>query len=299
MTKRASDEKARQIHGISTAVRTEPVPSTPAELYLDLLKRVLTRTIVARARERQTIQAGIYAKRVVIGSVQRLLRPFSLELVRVIQCDADDYLESGDAAGNRAEDAETMLGTRQFDNMQACITDVLKTGVEGDFLEAGVWRGGMTIFMRAVLKAYGISDRRVWAADSFAGLPKPDGAQDSYGWSPGVMAVSLQDVRNNFSRYGLLDQQVEFVKGYFDKTLPEAPIPRLSVLRVDADLYESTRVVLQCLYPKLSPGGYAIFDDYQNLPDCRRAIDEYRAANGISEPIHAIDSRAVFWQRKA
>jgi hypothetical protein len=218
-------------------------------------------------------------------------------MVRVIRCVPDDYLESGDAACNRAEDAETMLGTRQLDNMQACIGRVLDATVPGDFLEAGVWRGGMTIFMRAALKAYGVTGRRVWVADSFAGLPKPDGAHDSFGWQAGDMAASLDEVRGNFARYGLMDDQVTFIKGYFNETLPSAPISQLAILRVDADLYESTMDVLETLYPKLSVGGYAIFDDYQNLPDCRRAIDDYRSRHGISQPVRKIDTRAVFWQK--
>ena len=94
------------------------------------------------------------------------------------------------------------------------------------------------------------------------------------------MAVSLEAVRNNFARYGLLDEQVVFLKGFFSETLPTAPIRQLSILRVDADLYESTMDVLRNLYSALSAGGYAIFDDYQNLPDCRRAIDDFRRNHG-------------------
>jgi O-methyltransferase len=282
---------------ISAAVPTEPVPASPAELYIDLMKRTLTRTIVARPRERQTIQARFPAKRLLVAAAQSLLSPFSWELVRVIRCVPDNYLESGDAARNRVEDAETMLGTRQLDNMQACIDGVLRSNVPGDFLEAGVWRGGMTILMRAVLKAYGVTDRRVWVVDSFAGLPRPDDAHNSFGWKAGDMAASLEEVRGNFARYGLMDEQVSFLKGYFNQTLPLAPISKLAVLRVDADLYESTIDVLENLYPKLSAGGYAIFDDYQNLPDCRRAIDDYRSRHGIREPVRQIDTRAVFWQK--
>ena len=106
------------------------------------------------------------------------------------------------------------------------------------------------------------------------------------------MAVSLETVSDNFARYGLLDEQVVFVKGFFAETLPKAPVRSLSILRVDADLYQSTRDVLQNLYSALSTGGYAIFDDYQNLPDCRRAIDEFRSEQGIKEDIRRIDGGA-------
>ena len=90
-----------------------------------------------------------------------------------------------------------------------------------------------------------------------------------------------------------------FLKGYFSKSLADSGINALSVLRVAADLYESTRDVLNHLYPKLSVGGYAIFDDYQNLKDCQRAIDEYRLQHRIDDPIVTIDKRAVYWVKSA
>jgi hypothetical protein len=191
-----------------------------------------------------------------------------------------------------------MIGMGQLDNMQSCIVDVIEKGVPGDLLEAGVWRGGMTIFMRAVLRAYGEQDRQVWVADSFEGLPVPDASSESYGWQAGEVAVSIDSVRENFDRYGLLDGQVTLLKGFFSDSLPAAKIERLAILRIDADLYQSTMDVLHHLYPKLSPGGYAIFDDYSNLTDFRRAIDEYRAKHGVEEEIRRIDSRAVYWQKR-
>src|SRR6201999_2172359 len=98
---------------------------------------------------------------------------------------------------NRVEDAETMLGTRQLDHMQQCIADVIERGVAGDLIEAGVWRGGMTIFMRAALSAHQSRDRKVWVADSFAGLPPIDSQQETQGWQLGEMAVALETVKNN------------------------------------------------------------------------------------------------------
>jgi hypothetical protein len=208
------------------------------------------------------------------------------------------YLESTHEVRSREEDAETMVGMKQLDQMQAAITDVVRRQVPGDVLEAGVWRGGMAIFMRGALKAMG-DQRRVWVADSFEGLPHPDQRHNFFGWRKGDMAVPLETVKANFARYGLLDEQVVFLKGFFHETLPTASITSLSVLRADADLYESTRHILVHLYPKLSVGGCAIFDDYQNLKDCRLAIDEYRLDHQITDPIIPIDKRAVYWIKSA
>jgi O-methyltransferase len=274
---------------------TDPAPDSAATLYLDLLKRSLTRALFAKTWSRHTIDPGRPHLRLANRILRAALGPFNLELVHLRPSGPGDYLESSHAASRRIEDAETMLGLRQFDQMQACITDVVQRGVPGDVLEAGVWRGGMTIFMRGVLKVLGDSERRVWVVDSFEGLPDPEKQFDSFGWQEGSMAVSLEEVKSNFSRYGLLDNQITFLRGFFNETLPESRIDRLSVLRVDADLYESTLDVLNHLYPKLSVGGYAVFDDYQNLKDCQRAIDQYRERHQITDSIVKIDSRAVYW----
>lgn len=101
----------------------------------------------------------------------------------------------------------------------------------------------------------------------------------------------------NFQEYGLLDQQVRFLKGWFRDTLPKAPIERLAVLRLDGDMYESTREALEHLYPRLSPGGYLIVDDYHVVPGCRRAVDEFRKQRHVTEKIVDIDGSGVFWQR--
>ena len=262
------------------------------------MKKALTRSLTAKGMERRTI-LPVGPKSWLLHRFNRLANRFGLEAVRLTPSGAEDYLESGDQARNRVEDAETMVGTRQLDHMQRCIVDVLTRNIPGDLIEAGVWRGGMTIFMRAVLMGYEITDRKVWVADSFAGLPKIDRQHETFGWQGGDMAVSLETVRNNFARYGLLDEQVVFLKGFFSETLPTAAIPQVSILRVDADLYESTMDVLRNVYSALSVGGYAIFDDYQNLPDCRRAIDEFRRNHGVTEEICRIDERAVYWQKQA
>ncbi|MBY0246060.1 MAG: TylF/MycF family methyltransferase [Nitrospiraceae bacterium] len=278
-----------------SVIETHPLPETSADLYLDLLKRCLTRALFAKEVVRSTIDPGRLYLRLLNKALLAMLTPLNLELVHLKQSGIGDYIESAHAGRTRMEGAETMLGIKQLDQMQACITDIVRRNVPGDILEAGVWRGGMTIFMRGVLKAMGARQRRVWVVDSFEGLPDPEKSFDSFGWKKGAMAVSLDQVRSNFLRYGLLDEQVVFLKGFFNDTLPDAGIAALSVLRVDADLYESTRDVLNHLYPKLSVGGYAIFDDYQNLKDCQRAIDEYRLEHRIEDPIVKIDRRAVCW----
>ena len=197
--------------------------------------------------------------------------------------------------------ALTMVGQRRLDNLQQCIERVLDAGVQGDLVETGVWRGGGTILMRAVLKAYAIRNRTVWVVDSFRGVPAPD--PKTYPHDRGMdfhqvplLSVSLKEVRANFARYGLLDRQVRFLKGSFKDTLPRAPIRRIAVLRLDGDLYESTIHALNHLYRRLSVGGFLIVDDYA-LACCRHAVSDYRAAHRITERICRIDGMGVYWQK--
>jgi hypothetical protein len=198
--------------------------------------------------------------------------------------------------------AQTMIGWKRLENLQTCVEDILKRGTPGDLIETGVWRGGALIFMRAALKAHGVRDRRVWGADSFQGLPPPDA--ERYPADAGdltytfrELAASLDEVRANFEKYGLLDEQVRFLPGWFRETLPSAPIEELALIRLDGDMYESTYVALESLYPKLSRGGYLVVDDYGAVPTCRSAVQDFRRIYGITEKIVRIDWTGVYWQR--
>ena len=200
--------------------------------------------------------------------------------------------------------ARTLLSRERLDNVQSCIENVLRDAVPGDLMEAGVWKGGTTIFMRGVLKAHGVTDRKVWVVDSFAGLPSPDpdlALDDAIAHellsAVKHFSVSLEEVRANFASHGLLDEQVVFLKGWFKDTLPGAPVSQLALLRLDGDYYESTRDALESMYPKVSVGGYIIIDDYGQPIGCRQAVDEYRREHGIEDVIERVDEFAVFWRR--
>ena len=278
-------------------VASAPAPS-PESLYLDLLKRVLTRYQFASPYRHIPEDASP------AGRLQRFAYQIAKQFVHSSELDV--VMVAPFDAALRAKgldwplDAETMIGLERLDNLQFCVEDVIRKQVPGDLIECGAWRGGACIFMRAVLKVHGDTNRKVWVADSFEGLPVPDPEQDANDanlWRGGEMAVSLDDVRRNFRRYGMLDDQVLFLKGFFIDTLPTAPIEQLAVLRLDADMYESTTQALDALYPKLSIGGYVIVDDYQLAP-ARRAVHEYRDAHGITEEIRDIDGSGVYWRRE-
>jgi O-methyltransferase len=196
--------------------------------------------------------------------------------------------------------AETMLGSRRLDNLHNCIRTIIDESIPGDLVETGVWRGGASIFMKGVLTAYG-EQRDIWLADSFEGFPPPDVSAhpedaDLQFHGEAWLEVSVEEVKRNFERYGLLDENVNFVKGWFRDTLGSLPVEQIALLRLDGDLYESTIQALEPLYPKIPAGGFCVIDDYL-LEPCRKAVLDFRTAHNITDNIVDIDGSGAFWRK--
>lgn len=196
--------------------------------------------------------------------------------------------------------AQTMIGGERMKNLRFVCETVLKEQIPGDLIETGVWRGGACIFMRGILAAYGDTTRRVFVADSFQGLPKPNA--DKFSADQGdkhhtftELMVPRSEVENNFKKYDLIDDNVLFLEGWFKDTLPRAPIDKLAVLRLDGDMYESTIQALDALYHKVSVGGFIIIDDY-GLSPCAKAVTDFRDKHGIRTTINRIDHYGVWWR---
>lgn len=245
---------------------------TPQDLYLDLLIRVLANTIY---EDPSTHPDNV-------GPYQAQLRLTGKDWPKV---------------------AHTMVGVCRLRNLRDLSVRAIEEGVPGDFIEAGVWRGGCCILLRGVLAAYAAKDRRVYVADSFDGLPLPN--PEMYPEDEGYnlrlheqLAVPLETVKENFSRYGLLDEQVVFVEGLFKDTLPALQDGPFALIRLDGDLYESTYGSLKALYPQLSPGGFIIVDDVNFLPPCARAVKDFRESQGITAPMHRIDWSSSWWRKE-
>lgn len=197
--------------------------------------------------------------------------------------------------------AHTMLGMKRLQNIEDLAINIIRDNIPGDLCECGVWRGGATILMAGILEWHGDTQRKVWACDSFAGVPapSPEYPQDrnmTFHQHKDYLSASIDEVREAFDRYGL-GHRFSPVVGLFRDSLP-GPIEQLALLRCDGDLYESTWQILDALYPKVVPGGYVIVDDYGNIPPCHEAVDRYRAENGIDAPMHTVDWSAVWWMKE-
>jgi hypothetical protein len=254
-----------------------PIETPLAAKYLDLLEQILTGAILE--------DAGVLAD-----------YPSST-VVTSLGYDVERRRKGLDWPSR----AHTMVGLERLKNLRRLVGCVLDDNTPGDLLEAGVWRGGASIYMRALLSVHGVTDRRVWVVDSFAGLPPPD--EHAFPADKGDrlheidwLAVPLDEVKRNFEKYAMLDSQVEFVQGWFKDTLPTIRVERLAILRIDGDMYESTMQCLESLYPRVARGGFVVVDDY-GLRPCRQAVTDFRERIGIADPLTNIDGMAVYWQR--
>lgn len=268
----------------ASVVRSAPVPPLALVMgevpgaYVELLISVLTRWVLDD--EYVPVAGGELYRRVPIDRTARAI--------------GRDW----------PSDAETMVGVHRLRHLAQCVATLHADGVRGDLVEAGAWRGGSCILMRGVLKALGDTARTVWAADSFQGFPAQDytlassvTASSTASYQFPLIQVGLEVVRRNFERYGLLDEQVRFVPGWFHETLPGLPVSEIALLRVDGDLYDSTWAPLNALYDRLQVGGFCIVDDYGDVTACREAVDRFRAQRGITEPIQWSDTDAVYWRK--
>ena len=196
----------------------------------------------------------------------------------------------------------SMIGMQRMLNIQKLLFDVIDNNVPGDFIETGVWRGGACIFAATILKLLKITDRNVWVADSFKGLPKPDPKykQDDGDmfWKEDMLRISLDEVKKNFDTFQLLTEQVKFLEGWFSETLPTLHNETFSIIRLDGDMYGSTIDALNNLYPRLSVGGYVIIDDW-TLQGARSAVNDYRTQHTINDEIILIEQEgySCYWQK--
>lgn len=195
--------------------------------------------------------------------------------------------------------SHTLIGLRRLNHLEYCAREIFARGIPGDFFEAGVCQGGASIFLRALQVVFGEEQRKTWAADSFEGLPPATLPQDAgldftesnYPW----LAFSQERVEEHFRRYDLWSDQVRLVKGWFNETLPELDCGPLALLRLDADLYQSTMDILVNLYDKVVPGGFVVVDDYGAFEACRLAIDDFRRERNVQAPLKWIDWSGVYW----
>lgn len=195
-------------------------------------------------------------------------------------------------------EADSMIGVHRMVNIYEAIKYVVRNGIQGDFAETGVWKGGACVLANAVLHEMGQQSlRKVHVFDSFEGLPKPYMVQDNgdVHHTFDFLCVDLDYVTGVFNKYGYLTENVVFRKGFFSETMKEtSDIEKISILRLDGDMYSSTIEVLEALYQKVSTGGVVIVDDWA-LPGARSAVVDFRTRIGERLDFVPIDDYSCYW----
>ena len=211
------------------------------------------------------------------------------------------------------EDAELIASLRPFTMTSAerlwsllnAVRYVVNENIPGDFAECGVWRGGSVMAMAKELGSINVTDRKIWLYDTFAGMTEPtnNDIEAGTGVTASEMLSSTEigdgnnvwcvagraDVEANVRSTGYPFENFTFVEGDVALTLKSAVPDQISLLRLDTDWYESTRIGLEVMYPRLAVGGVCILDDYGHWQGARKAVDEYFEALGHRPYMHPID----------
>ncbi len=196
-------------------------------------------------------------------------------------------------------EADSMVGVFRLVNIYTCLRDVIENKIEGDFVETGVWKGGSCVMANAVIQEYG-ENRRVHVFDSFEGLPIPYMMQDNGDnhHTISCLAISEERVKETFLSYDLLTDNVVFRKGWFKDTMQKTEdIEKISILRLDGDMYSSTIEVLEGLYDKVQIGGYIIIDDW-TLKNAKQAVNDFLNKRELIPTIVDIDNVSCYWKKE-
>ena len=189
----------------------------------------------------------------------------------------------------------TFTSFESLSTLAICCKYISQENIDGDFVEAGVWRGGSSIVARKMIGA----NRNFYLFDTYSGMTEPSAKDSRIGsrasesilqkWKDSISEntsswdfASLEEVKKNFVRYNLLDSSIRFIVGDVRKTLVESQLPeKISLLRLDTDFYDSTLIEMQALWPRLVSGGILILDDYGYWDGAKTAVDEYFESIGI------------------
>ena len=198
----------------------------------------------------------------------------------------------------------TMTSPERVFSLIQAVRYVIGAGVRGSIVECGVWRGGSMMAVASALRLMGEVSTDLYLFDTFEGMPRPTDAdvwvsgekaseifdrtkmgQDSSDWcrSP------IEEVQKNLSATGYPLERMSFIKGKVEETIPQSAPERIALLRLDTDFYASTKHELVHLYPRLSPGGVLIVDDYGDWKGSRKAVDEYFAAGAGPILLNRVD----------
>jgi O-methyltransferase len=196
----------------------------------------------------------------------------------------------------------TMVRNRNLVNLYRLVQELGRRGVPGDIVECGTWNGGSAAMMALALSKDPTGAKRsLWLFDSFEGLPPPgqlDGTLEQEHYFEGLNKGSQAMVLEAFRKVLAPTHNLHVVKGWFEDTLPRAEVQQISLLHIDADWFESVKLVLDTFYDRVSPGGYLVLDDFDYWEGCKRALDAFCQERDIGKlEIQKVDRYGAFFRK--
>jgi len=229
-------------------------------------------------------------------------------LSKILKSESEDNTQHADFSANDWEIINfvkpyTMTSVERLKSLIDAVSYITGNRIEGDFVECGTWKGGSVMCMQKKLIELNQTDRNFWVFDTFEGMPEPDSVDKNFKQTSAQKLLSEEEKEKSltwaYSNYeettrnilssGYPAENINFIKGLVEDTIPQTPIDKIGILRLDTDWYSSTKFELEQLYPKLVKGGILIIDDYGHWEGCKKAVDEYFTNNGISIFINRID----------
>ncbi|RYZ27744.1 MAG: macrocin O-methyltransferase [Chitinophagaceae bacterium] len=198
----------------------------------------------------------------------------------------------------------TMTSEERIYGLIEAVNYLEKNKIDGDVVECGVWKGGSMLATAKILTQHKSQNRQLYLYDTFEGMPPPTKEDVSYAdlaaekllkANPDknknlVWAYSaLDEVKQTMSLSTYPPENIHYIKGKVEETIPQQVPEKIALLRLDTDWYESTRHELIHLYPRLVQGGVLIIDDYGFWKGARKAVDEYFAENNIPILLNRMD----------
>jgi O-methyltransferase len=215
--------------------------------------------------------------------------------LRAMTCGWDLVSPSEFSSLYRQVRTRTMCSNARLRGLYHALRYVVAHDIAGDVVECGSAQGGSAALMALTLRRLK-SRRRLWLFDTFEGLPAPTSKDPDFELADlftGTCVGTLDEVRGLFEQLNIADG-VEFIKGLFQETVPAAPVPRIAVLHIDGDWYESVKVCLDSFYDKVVPSGVIQLDDYGYWKGARKAVDEFIEQRGIQAPLQRLDYSGRF-----
>jgi O-methyltransferase len=183
--------------------------------------------------------------------------------------------------------------------LQELVQRLGRLRIDGDIVECGVYRCGSAAVLGSAMLALGDEPpRKLWLFDSFAGMPPASDRDGEFSHTlEGTYVGSEQETRGLLEQAGVPPSRFEIVTGFYADTFPAVETPRTALLHVDCDFYEPVKLTLEKFYPRLSPGGFVVLNDYGIYKGARTATDEFFEVNGLDIQPVAIDPTASFFQK--